>query len=381
MSRIYLDYNATAPLRPEAREAMVAALDATGNASSVHGEGRAARKLIEQARADVAGLVGAEGRYVTFTSGGTEANDTVLTPDWNFGGKPRRADVLLHGATEHPSVAAGGRFAREAVKAIPVDSEGIVDLAALEAMLASADRDGKRALVSVMLANNETGAIQPVRKVADIAHAHNAAVHTDAVQAAGRVPLDIAALGVDVLTLSAHKIGGPQGAGTIVRASDDWNFAPLLTGGGQEKRHRAGTENVAAIAGFGAAARVAAPRPEWADWRDRLAATVGPAATVFSAGTERLPNTLCFAVPGLPAETVLIALDLAGVAVSSGSACSSGKVSPSHVLAAMNVAPALAKCAIRISLGWASTEADLDSFATAWRHVVSHLAPGTIQAA
>jgi cysteine desulfurase len=248
-------------------------------------------------------------------------------------------------------------------------------------MLAAADRDGTRALVSVMLANNETGAIQPVRKVAEISRAHGATVHTDAVQAAGRIPADVAALGVDVLTLSAHKIGGPQGAGAIVRANDDWNFAPLLTGGGQEKRHRAGTENVAAIAGFGAAASVAAPRPEWAVWRDRLAATVGQAATVFSAGAARLPNTLCFAVPGLPAETVLIALDLAGVAVSSGSACSSGKVSSSHVLAAMNVPPALAKCAIRLSLGWASTEADLDSFASAWRHVVSHLAPGTIQAA
>ncbi|MEJ0012589.1 MAG: cysteine desulfurase family protein [Bauldia sp.] len=381
MSRTYLDYNATAPLRPEARAAMIAALDATGNASSVHGEGRAARKVVEQARAEVAALVGGDARYVTFTSGGTEANDTVLTPDWSFAGKPRRADVLFHGATEHPSVTAGGRFARDAVKPIPVDGQGIVDLAALEAMLAAATREGKRALVSVMLANNETGAIQPVRRVADVAHAHNATVHTDAVQAAGRIPVDIAALGVDVLTLSAHKIGGPQGAGAIVRATDAWSFAPLMTGGGQEKRQRAGTENVAAVAGFGAAAKVAAPLPEWRVWRDRLAAMVGPSATVFSANVERLPQTLCFAVPGLPAETLLIALDLAGIAVSSGSACSSGKVSPSHVLAAMNVPAALAKCAIRISLGWASTEADLDSFATAWRHVVSHLAPGTIQAA
>ncbi len=381
MSRTYLDYNATAPLRPEARAAVLAALDATGNASSVHGEGRAARKLIEQARADVAALVGRDARYVTFTSGGTEANDTVLTPDWSFNGKPRRADVLFHGATEHPSVTAGGRFARNAVKPIPVDGEGIVDLVALEAMLAAATSNGQRALISVMLANNETGAIQPVRKVADIAHAHNATVHTDAVQAAGRIPVDIAALGVDVLTLSAHKIGGPQGAGAILRATDAWSFSPLLTGGGQEKRHRAGTENVAATAGFGAAAKIAAPKPEWAAWRDRLAAIVGPSATVFSAKVDRLPNTLCFSLPGLPAETVLIALDLAGIAVSSGSACSSGKVSPSHVLAAMNVPPDLAKCAIRLTLGWASTEADLDSFATAWRHVVSHLAPGTIQAA
>jgi cysteine desulfurase len=387
MSRTYLDYNATAPLRPEARAVLLAALDATGNASSVHGEGRAARKIVEQARSEVAALVGGEARGVTFTSGGTEANNTVLTPEWNFNGKPRRADVLFYGATEHPSVTAGGRFPAGATSAIPVDGDGVVDLAALEAMLAAAAREGKRALVSVMLANNETGAIQPVRKVADIGHGHGATVHTDAVQAAGRIAIDIGALGVDVLTLSAHKIGGPQGAGAIVRVSDAWSFAPMLTGGGQEKRQRAGTENVATIAGFGAAAKAAGQTVQaagaMAAWRDRLAELVseGGKTAIFSANVERLPNTLCFALPGLSAETLLIALDLAGIAVSSGSACSSGKVSISHVLSAMNVPQALAKCAIRISLGWASTEADLDSFATAWRHVVSDLAPGTIQAA
>jgi cysteine desulfurase len=385
MTRAYLDYNATAPLRPEARTAMVAALDATGNASSVHGEGRAARKIVEAARAEVAALVGAEAKTVTFTSGGTEANTTVLTPEWSFAGKARRFDLLLHGATEHPSVTAGGRFAPGAIRAIPVNAEGVIDLAALKTMLAEGEGQGQRALVSVMLANNETGTIQPVTEVAEIAHAHGALVHADAVQAAGRTPINIAKLGVDALTLSAHKIGGPQGAGAIVRASDDWTFASLLTGGGQEKRHRAGTENVAAIAGFGAAARAATAdlgnAPTLAGWRNRLTDIVGPKAVVFSATASRLPNTLCFAIPGLPAETLLIALDLAGVAVSSGSACSSGKVSPSHVLAAMKVPPALAKCAIRISLGWASTEADLDLFATAWRAVLSHVAPGEIQAA
>jgi cysteine desulfurase len=384
-ARTYLDYNATAPLRPEARDAMMAALGATGNASSVHGEGRAARARVEAARAEVARLVGGDPKYVTFTSGGTEANDTVLTPEWTFGGKPRRADVLFAGATEHPSVIAGGRFPKEAVATIPVDGDGVIDLGALKAMLVEAERQGKRALVSVMLANNETGAIQPVWQAAQIAHEHGATVHTDAVQAAGRIPVEIKALGVDVLTLSAHKIGGPQGAGAIVRAGDEWSFAPLMTGGGQEKRFRAGTESVAAIAGFGAAAKAAtgdiAKAVQWAEWRDQLAAIVGAGATVFSASVPRLPQTLCLAMPGLSAETLLIALDLAGVAISSGSACSSGKVSASHVLAAMGVAPALAKCAIRISLGWVSREADLDSFATAWRHVVSHVAPGTIQAA
>ncbi|MCR4281724.1 MAG: aminotransferase class V-fold PLP-dependent enzyme, partial [Bauldia sp.] len=306
---------------------------------------------------EVARLAGGDAKLVTFTSGGTEANDTVLTPDWTVGGKPLKADLLFAGATEHPSVMAGGRFPKDAVRLIPVHETGLIDLAALKAMLLQADREGKRALVSVMLANNETGAIQPVAEAAGIAHEYGALVHTDAVQAVGRVPVDIGTLGVDVLTLSAHKIGGPQGAGAIVRAGEALAFAPLVTGGGQERRLRAGTENIAAIAGFGAAATAALADLERvgisAAWRDRLAEIVGAggSATVFSAEVDRLPQTLCFAVPGLPAETLLIALDLEGVAVSSGSACSSGKVAPSHVLAAMGIPPALAKCAIRISLG------------------------------
>lgn len=387
MTRVYLDYNATAPLRPEARAAVVDALDTVGNASSVHGEGRAAHRRIEDARTEVARLAGGDAKLVTFTSGGTEANDTVLTPDWTVGGKPLKADLLFAGATEHPSVMAGGRFPKDAVRLIPVHETGLIDLAALKAMLLQADREGKRALVSVMLANNETGAIQPVAEAAGIAHEYGALVHTDAVQAVGRVPVDIRTLGVDVLTLSAHKIGGPQGAGAIVRAGEALAFAPLVTGGGQERRLRAGTENIAAIAGFGAAATAALADLERvgisAAWRDRLAEIVGAggSATVFSAEVDRLPQTLCFAVPGLPAETLLIALDLEGVAVSSGSACSSGKVAPSHVLAAMGIPPALAKCAIRISLGWDSRESDLDSFANAWRGVLNHVALGEIQAA
>jgi cysteine desulfurase len=376
MDRAYLDYNATAPLRPEARAAVVDALGLVGNASSVHAEGRAAHARIEAARDAVAALVGAAGKLVTFVSGGTEANNTVLTRDWTRDGKPLPLDQLLVSATEHPSVLAGGRFPADRVRRIPVNSEGIVDLDALKGLLSGASG---RCLVSVMLANNETGAIQPVAKVAEVGHAAGAIVHSDAVQAAGRIPVDVAALGVDVLTLSAHKVGGPKGAGAIVRRDERLAFAPLLTGGGQERRARAGTEDVAAIAGFGAAAVAAETdlgrAATWFQWRDRITEIVGPAAVVFSSGVPRLPQTLCFAVPGIPADTLLIALDLAGVAVSSGSACSSGKVAPSQVLNAMGVPPALAKCALRVSLGWESAEKDLDLFARAWAVVLSRIVP------
>ncbi len=382
--RLYLDYNATAPLRPEAREAMIEALGAVGNASSVHSEGRSAHARIEAARSAVAPLVGGQAKLVTFTGGGTEANNSVLTPDWTKGGKPYRLERLLVCATDHPSVLAGGRFAVERVAQIPVDRNGLVDVAAFRTMLAA----GGPALVSIMLANNETGVIQPVAELAAIAREAGAIVHSDAIQAAGRIPVDIAALGVDVVTLSAHKIGGPQGAGAIVRASEDVGFAPLLTGGGQERRGRAGTENVAAIAGFGVAARLALadlPKTQgWAALRDSIAAAVtasGRRVTIFGADVPRLPQTLCLSLVNVSAETLVIALDLAGVAVSSGSACSSGKVAPSHVLAAMGVAPEVAKCAIRISLGWESRESDLDLFARAWRSVLQHIAPGEIQAA
>ena len=382
--RIYLDYNATAPLRPEARAAMADALDAVGNGSSVHAEGRAARFRVEAARAKVAKLVGGEAKLTTFTSGGTEANNTVLTPDWSHAGGPRKLRQLLIGATEHPSVLAGGRFPTECVRMIPVDRDGIVDRAALTSLLAEA---GANSLVSVMLANNETGVIQPVNEVAEIAHAAGALVHTDATQAVGRIPVDIGDLGIDLLTLSAHKIGGPQGAGAIVRRHEDLTFLPFLTGGGQERRSRAGTENVAAIAGFGAAAMAAAAdltkMHSWSVLRGEIAEIIsasGRSVTIFGVDVARLPQTLCLAVSGSSAETLVIALDLAGVAVSSGAACSSGKVAPSHVLAAMGVEPRLAQSAIRISLGWDSKKSDLDVFSKAWRNVVRHIAPGDIEA-
>jgi cysteine desulfurase len=388
MTRVYLDYNATAPLRPEARQAMLDALSAGGNASSVHAEGRDARRRIEEARMEVARLVGGDAKRTTFTGGGTEANVTVLTPDWRLGGKPHRADVLLVGATEHVSVLAGGRFAPDQVRQVPVDADGVLNLPALRHMVEGVNANRRRALVSVMLANNETGVLQPIAAIAAIARKAGAIVHTDAIQAAGRIPVDIAALGVDVLTLSAHKIGGPQGAGAIVRASGGLTFAPLLTGGGQEKHHRAGTENVAAIAGFGAASKAAlralSRAQGWSAWRDELADAVaesGRKIWVFGAAAPRLPQTLCLGVEGIPAETLVIALDLEGIAVSSGSACSSGKVAPSHVLAEMGVPANIARTAIRLSLGWESRKEDLDSFRTTWRRVLMHVAPGEIRAA
>ncbi len=388
MERLYLDYNATAPLRPAAHAAMIDALTSVGNASSVHAEGREARRRIETARRQVAGLVGGDPKLVTFTSGGTEANNTVLTPDWRLGAEPHRANFLLVGATEHVSVLAGGRFMAERVREIPVDADGVIKLDTLRRMLEGLAAEEARPLVSVMLANNETGVIQPIAEIAALAHRAGAIVHTDAVQAAGRMPINMGALGVDVLTLSAHKIGGPQGAGAIVRASEALTFTPLLIGGGQEKRLRAGTENVAAIAGFGAAAEAAAgdlgKASTWAAWRDRIAATIragSPDVTVFGEGAPRLPQTLCVGIDGLSAETLVIALDLEGVAVSSGSACSSGKVAPSHVLAAMGVPQKLAKSGIRISLGWESAESNLDLFAKRWGRVLKHGAPGHIAAA
>jgi cysteine desulfurase len=386
--RLYLDYNATAPLRPEARAAMLAALDEVGNASSVHAEGRAARQRVEAARGAVARLVGGDPRRVTFTAGGTEANVTALTPDWTLSGRPYRADVLVISAAEHASVLAGGRFPAEAVRLVPVDGNGVIRLDVLRRTLEDLAAAECRPLVSVMLANNETGVIQPVAEVAGIAHEAGAIVHSDAIQAVGRIPVDIAALGVDVLTLSSHKIGGPQGAGAIIRAHDDLAFAPLLAGGGQEKRLRAGTENVAAIAGFGAAATAAAAEPDastrWTGWRDALADTICRTVTggvVFGAGAPRLPQTLCVGLPGLSAETLVIALDLAGVSVSSGSACSSGKVAPSHVLAAMGVAPEIARSAIRLSMGWQSDERSLDLFANRWLRMLKNVAPGHVRAA
>ena len=378
--RAYFDWNATAPLRPQAHAAMATALALTGNPSSVHGEGRAARHLVETAREEVAALVGAAAKNVIFTSGGSEANMLALTPAIEVGRDRRPRDLLLVSAIEHPSVLAGGRFAPDALRHVPVTAQGVIDLAALREQRAAAARP----LVSVMLANNETGVIQPIREVADMVHEAGGLLHVDAVQAAGRIPCDIKALGADLLTLSAHKIGGLQGAGALVLADDAIHIAPLIAGGGQERGRRAGTENVAAIAGFGAAAAAAraelpAAAARMTALRQRLEAglkAAAPAAVIAGEAAERLPNTTLVMAPGLKAETAVIAFDLAGVAVSSGSACSSGKVARSHVLAAMGVAPALADAALRISLGWTTTEVDLETLLKAWNNLISSLLKG-----
>ena len=381
MDRSYLDWNATAPLRPAARAALARALEGTGNPSSVHGEGRTARRLIESARQSVAALVGAEPGNVVFTSGGTEANMLALTPHLQVGPERAPRDRLLVSAIEHPSVGCGGRFAAEAVSRIAVSASSALDLGDLQAQLSGAVRP----LVSIMLANNETGVLQPVRAAAEIVHAAGGILHVDAVQAAGRMAVDITALGADLMTLSAHKVGGPQGVGALLRRDQSLHFPdPLLKGGGQERGLRAGTENVAAIAGFGAAAaelraQVAAEIVHLSGLRDRLEAglrAIAPETVIFGADATRVPNTTLFALAGIKAETALIALDLAGIAVSSGSACSSGKVAPSHVLAAMGVAPELARGAIRISTGYGSTAADIDRFLQAWRRQVESLLKG-----
>ena len=347
-----------------------------GNPSSVHAEGRAARRRIEQAREEVAALVGAEPRNVIFTSGGTEANMLALSPDIGTERDEAPRDCLLVSAIEHPSVLAGGRFARNSVAMLPVTAAGTLGLAALARLLAARAATGlRRPLVSLMLANNETGIVQPVSQAASIVHAAGGLLHVDAIQGAGRISCDINDLGADLVTLSGHKIGAPKGVGALVKRAQALHFAdPLIKGGGQERGARAGTENVAGIAGFGAAAAVARAElaPDSArmmSLRDRLEAGLRvrvPAAVVFGAETGRLPNTTLFALPGLKAETAVIAFDLEGIAVSSGAACSSGKVQPSHVLAAMGVAPELARGAIRVSLGPTSTESEIDRFLDAW---------------
>jgi cysteine desulfurase len=376
LSRTYLDYNATAPLRPEAREAALTAMETTGNPSSVHAEGRAARRIVEDARSNVARLAGVASRCVTFVSGGTEAANAALNPHFGAGRDAKPLERLIVSAGEHVCVLAGHRF--QAAEIAPLRADGLLDLDWLEA----ACRRPGRALLALQGANNETGVIQPVTEAAALIHAAGGLVFCDAVQMAGRMDCAIAALGADALMLSAHKIGGMKGAGALATARAGISLgAPLLRGGGQERGHRAGTETVAAIASFGAAARACLAETEseaarLVGLRDRLAAavrSVAADAVVFSDAAPRLPNTLCFAAPGVEAATLMIALDLAGVAVSSGSACSSGKVAPSHVLAAMGVKPDLARGAIRLSLGWASGEADVHRFAEAFRSVMARM--------
>jgi cysteine desulfurase len=352
--RTYLDHNATSPLRPAVKAAMLAAMEVAGNASSIHREGRIAAKLVDDAREALAQNLGTLPATLTFTSGGSEANNMAM--------KGAGVDRILVSAIEHPSVLQAARATGKPVVTIPVTPDGVVDLDALHSLLS-----GPRALVTVMLANNETGVIQPIREIVAMAQPFGALVHCDAVQGFGKMPVNIGVLGVDMLTLAPHKVGGPKGVGALV-VRDGVVLEPLIHGGGQELRRRAGTENLVNIAGFAALAKEKII--ENRILRDELESTLEP-ATVFGRSAPRLSNTSCFALPGLAAENLLINFDLEGIALSSGSACSSGKVTRSHVLEAMGVAPALAQGALRISLGWNTTGQDITHFTAVWQRILA----------
>lgn len=354
----YLDANATEPLRPEARDAMVTVLDVTGNPSSVHAAGRAARRTMEDAREVLAGRFGCQAGDLVFTSGGTEADALAV----HALGQDRR---LVVGATEHDAI----RAAASGARVVPVHANGSIDLAALAEILA----EGPPALVCVMLANNETGTIQPVAAVAVLCRSHGALLHVDAVQAAGRMTVNLAELGASSLAISSHKLGGPTGVGALLLAPDLGTIVPLIRGGGQERGRRGGTPPVAAIAGFAAAAMAAGDSGSLAVLRDRAErAAVACGARAIGGDAPRLSNTTCIALPGARADTQVIALDLEGIAVSAGAACSSGKVAASHVLAAMGLG-ALAGQAIRVSLPWNATAADVDAFAAAYGRMADRL--------
>jgi cysteine desulfurase len=375
-----MDANAGVPLLPEAREAMLAALGSAANASSVHAEGRAARGLVETARAEVAALAGVSSERVVFTSGATEAATLALSPRVVVAGESVRIGRLYVGATEHPSVLAGGRFPAAAVTTVPVLRSGAVDLAALAALLDRHDDAAGPPLVALMLANNETGVIHPVAEAAALVKARGGFLFCDAVQAPGRLQVGIRSIGADFLAVSAHKMGGPQGAGALILADGDVHPEPLLRGGGQERHRRAGTENVAALAAFGVAARLAGYHLDevgrLAGVRSRLEEgirSVAPAARIFGVDAERIANTTLFAVPGLAAEVAVIAFDLAGISLSAGSACSSGKVAASHVLRAMGEAGDAVQGAIRVSLTPNAEAADVDTFLAAWGDIYERL--------
>ncbi len=364
--RTYLDWNATAPLLPAVRDALVRALDLPGNPSSVHREGRIVRAEIEAARRDVAALVGAEVAHVIFTSGATEAANLILSPAFKMGRAALSVGHLYVSAIEHPAIREGGRFDKADVSEIAVTSEGTLDLAALEQALASHDAAKGLPMLALMLVNNETGIIQPVEDAARLVHAAGGLLVVDAVQAVGRIAVDIQTLGADFLILSSHKIGGPKGVGALISRGEVMMPKPLIHGGGQEKGHRSGTENTSAIIGFGVAASEALGRLDGEAVRiaglravlEDAMQTVAPDVIIHGKDVSRVCNTTFFTLPGLKSETGQIAFDIEGVALSAGSACSSGKVGESHVLTAMGQDPKLG--ALRISLGAATQRADID---------------------
>ena len=375
--RVYLDYNATAPLRPQAREAMLAALDRLGNPSSIHGEGRAARAQLEEARATLAAGAGTAAKNLTFTSGATEAANLALTPALQLGGDKTPFEKLLLSGGEHPCVMSGHRFAPGDVESLPLDAGGALSLEALEAALAR--HKGERLVLALQAANNETGVVQPVAAAAALVHAAGGLVVCDATQAVGRIDATFTSLGADILFFSSHKLGGPAGAGALAFVSDALHINNvLLHGGGQESGRRAGTENIAAAVGFAAAFRVA--RENLGREAERLSAlrdaaenqikAILPQARFLGASGERLPSVSAFLAEGFPAQTLAMALDLEGVAVSAGSACSSGKPRPSHVLAAMGLKET---AMLRVSLGWRSSPKDVELFGAALARVVERM--------
>ncbi len=376
--RAYLDHNATTPLYPSARDAMMAAFDIAGNPSSVHAEGRAARALIDRARGEVAALVGCRDEDVIFTSCGTEALNVALSPDFGFEG--RGCEILLMGGGEHPAVGAGHRFGN-LCETLPMDADGVLDLAGLAAALRA--HQGRRVMLALQAANNETGVLQPVREAADMVHAHGGIVVCDAIQAAGKVVCDVEAFGADALAVSAHKFGGPKGVGALCFGRSRHHLGRgVVRGGGHERGLSAGTENIVGIAGFGAACRSAAmrvgARGGIGRQRDAIQDHVVGAcagAVIFGAGAPRLPNTVCFAVPGYDAQVLMMNLDLADVAVSAGSACASGRVKASHVLTAMGVGDDLAANALRVSTGWTTCDKDVELFAKAFAAALRMMAP------
>ncbi len=362
----YLDANATEPLRPEAKAAIQAAMEIVGNPSSVHAAGRAARRAVEDARDTIAARFGCQPGDLVFVSGGTEADALAV----HAFGQGRR---ILVGATEHDAI----RSAAPTATVVPVLADGTIDLDALAACLA----DGQPSLLCLMAANNETGTIQPIAAAAALCRSHGALLHVDAVQAAGRMPIDFARSGATSMAISSHKLGGPGGVGALLLSPDHTGIAALIRGGGQERGRRGGTSPVAAIAGFAAAARVAGDCTGLAALRDTAEqVAVACGAIVVGAAAPRLANTACLALPGCRADTQVIALDLEGIAVSAGAACSSGKVAASHVLAAMGLGD-LAGQAIRVSLPWNATAASVDAFAAAYARMAARLIPPLVSRA
>ncbi|SDQ98440.1 cysteine desulfurase family protein [Pseudovibrio sp. Tun.PSC04-5.I4] len=376
----YLDYNASAPLREESLLALQEAYKAAGNASSIHSSGRRARAIIEDARHKLSDLVDGNPANVIFTSGASEANVTALSPTWLKNGEPFILTQLFVSAIEHPSVIAGGRFATQNTHVIPVDDKGRVIVAELKRLLEQLGED-ETVLVSVMAANSETGVLQPLQEVGVLVEDLGHVFHVDAVQMAGKAPVSIEMIGCNSLSISSHKIGGPQGVGALILGKGDFRPVPLLTGGGQESWRRAGTENTAGIAGFAVAAAQSTNSEERArisglrDYMEERLKVLTPEAVIFGQDVLRLGNTTCFAVEGISAETALINFDLSDVAVSSGSACSSGKVGASHVLLAMGISETLARGAIRVSLGWATTKIDIERFLIAWTKIFKRMKP------